>query len=292
MINRTQSAVSVFALAASIFGITASASAQCRPDDLFCAELRIGPSQQPPPPVIVTPPPPPVIVAPPPPPPPPPIVVTPPPRPPVVIVQPPPPPPRQVVIVQPPPPRQQVVQVQLQRQRIVRRQLVPDSDFGLHFAGTAVLTEADGYGGVLGGFRLRPIPHIGIDLTVGAYRGSTRWEFPLVADVLIFFNPQHRFQVYALAGVGASYALQELGFGRSRTRELGYVGGEVGLGFEWRISRLFALNFDVRGFVRHHIDDGTGPEFTRVNPDGTVQSTDASGGVYGTLGMTFYLGGD
>lgn len=293
MTNRILSIVSFLGVAAALLAPSTRVEAQCRPDDIFCAELRIGPAQPPPPPppVVVEEPPPPVVVQPP------------PPQPPVVIVQPaqPPPPPPRVVVVRPaqppPPPQPQVVQVQVERRRVVRRELVPAFDVGVHLALAGLMTENVGMGGFQGAFRLRPIRHLAIDLGAGIFGGESwhyggtsagRWEVPFNADLLFFFNPQHRFQVYALVGVGVSVAGQETSRGE---RQLEYVGGQAGLGFEWRIARRFALNLDVRGFLRQHVGDD-GPEFTRINDAGVRESTNLSGGAYGTVGMTFYFGGD
>lgn len=292
----SEGAVSKTLRAAVLLGVAAAvlapsvAEAQCRPDDLFCAELRIGPAQPPPPPVIVQPPPvyvqPPTVYVQPP------TVYVQPPPPPVVIVRPPPPP--QVVVMQPPPRREpQVVAVQLENRRTTRYELVPDFDLGLHFNFAGLAMENAGMGGVQAAFRIRPIQHIAIDIGLGALGGESynygidgggaRFEMPVLLDVLFYFNPQHRFQVYALVGVGASYAEQELNRG---TRAFSYVGGEAGLGFELRLSRFFALNLDMRGFIRQNVTDGPA-EFT--NFEG--QQTNLSGGGYGTLGMTLYFGG-
>lgn len=284
MTNRIlPAAVSVLAVAAALLAPASRAEAQCRPDDIFCAELRIGPAQPPPPP-------PPVVVQPPPPP----QVYVPPPQPPVVIIQPAQPqPPPQIVVVRPRP-QPPVVAVQVQRRRTVR-ELVPEFDLGLHINLAGLMTENVGMGGVQGAFRLRPVRHLAIDIGAGIFGGESsnygagageRWEVPVNLDLLFFFNPQHRFQVYALLGAGVSVAGQELG---GRSRELEYVGGQAGIGFEWRIARRFALNLDARGFLRQHVGDD-GPEFSRVSETGAVETTDLSGGFYGTIGMTFYFG--
>ncbi|MDQ3031579.1 MAG: porin family protein [Myxococcota bacterium] len=289
MTNRIlPAAVSVLAVAAALLAPSTRAEAQCRPDDIFCAELRIGPAQPPPPPQVYVPPPQ-VYV-------PPPQVYVPPPQPPVVIVQPAQPqPPPQIVVVRPPPQaRPPVVAVQVQRRRAVR-ELVPEFDLGFHINLAGLMTENVHMGGVQGAFRLRPVRHLAIDIGAGIFGGESlnyggnggRWEVPVNLDLLFFFNPQHRFQVYALVGAGVSVAGQEMSSGRER--ELEYVGGQAGLGFEWRIARRFALNLDMRGFLRQHVGDD-GPEFSRVSETGDVESTDLSGGFYGTIGMTFYFG--
>ncbi|MFO0683101.1 MAG: hypothetical protein U0234_13680 [Sandaracinus sp.] len=307
MKNRILSSVSFLVVAAALAAPTLAspslASAQvdtrCRPDDLLCADvgvgpieghLRIGPGDAPPPVVVETPPPPPpIVVAPPP-------VVT----PPVVVVQgPPPPPPAQVVVVQAPPVREPpVVQVQTRRERRVVYDLVPTFDMGLHIDGGAMFSDRIGMGGFDAALRIRPESHVGIDIGTGFWYGSDynsreHWEMPLRADLLIFFNPEHMFQVYAVVGGGMSFG--NAGGVSTRTgyvggRDLMWAGGEAGLGAELRLSRFFALNLDVRGFIRQQVGGGP-PEFTEIS-GGMVRSTDTSGGVYGTLGMTFYFFGN
>lgn len=153
-------------------------------------------------------------------------------------------------------------------------------------------------GGGGAAFRLRPNPWFALDLGGSVYFGNDyngldRTEIPITADALFFFNPHHRFQFYALIGVGGSWSHAE-GFNRFtrnfRSRDYGHLGGSLGLGLEWRISRVFALNLDVRGFVRQRVDDNPEPEFIERTDSGRIQSTDTSGGFVAQLGMTFYFG--
>jgi len=153
-------------------------------------------------------------------------------------------------------------------------------------------------GGGGAAFRLRPNPHFALDIGGNIYAGNDyngldRWQAPFEVDALFFFNPQHRFQFYALVGVGASYG-EASGFNihtrQFDAREYFHLGGTAGLGVEWRISRVFALNFDVRGFIQQRVDDNPEPESTELNDDGRWQQTDTSGGFTGRFGMTFYWG--
>jgi hypothetical protein len=301
---RIQNALTVLGLAAALTGWAATASAQapaeCRPGDLLCAEGRVGPIEgririgigDPPPP---PPPPPPVVVVEPPPPP---VVVAPPPPPQVVVVETAPPPPP-VVVAPPPPvvvtPREPVtLEVETRTRRTTTYELVPTFDMGLHLQLSGMFTDRIAMGGIGGAARIRPNPHVAIDIGLGAYYGqdyqlSERWEVPVTADLLIFFNPQHRFQMYMLVGGGVSWASQGYTEGRRdfvSTRDLFHVGGEIGLGAEIRISRFFAINGDVRGFLRENVAEGA-PEFR----EGT-RTTNTSMGLYGNLGMTFYFFGN
>ena len=298
MANRIWNTVSlVVALSAplTIAAPLAAQTAECQPGDIVCGEVQVGPidgrfrigfgqdAPPPPPPVVYQPPPPQ-------------------PQPPVVIVQPPPPvvyqpPPPQPVVYQPPPqpvvyqqgPQPQIIQ------RRVRYQLVPRFDIGLNVNVGAMATDRVGIGGGGLSLRIRPIEWFAIDLGARvyggqAYGGSDHWEVPVLADLLFFFNPGDTFQVYGILGGGIAFgqngSASSTGFGGRPTfvgsRDLFYVGGEVGIGLEWRVARHFALNIDARAFMREQI--GGSPEFV----EGT-RSTNTSAGGYGNLGMTFYF---
>jgi hypothetical protein len=151
-------------------------------------------------------------------------------------------------------------------------------------------TELGGFGFA---FRLRPIPHIGIDLGVAFYAGRDynemdRREVPFTADLLVFVNPYSPLQLYFTAGVGVSFARADgihINTGRFESREYAHAGGQAGVGLEWRISRRFALNGDIRVFIRQRVDDDPRPEFEEGG-----RATDTSAGVVGRLGAVFYLG--
>jgi hypothetical protein len=149
-------------------------------------------------------------------------------------------------------------------------------------------------GGFSAGVRFRPIGVFALDVGLGIYGGSdwndnARVEVPLTVDALFFVNPRSRVQFYLLAGVGASWAhagFDVTGYGG---REYTYLGGEGGLGLEFRLSRHFAINTDFRAFLRGRVDDNPYPEFERTTAGGLVQTTDVSGGVRGTFGATIYF---
>lgn len=218
----------------------------------------------------------------------------------VVVQQQQPPPPQRVVVVQPQPqPQQQVVVTQPQRpQRVWRRDPNRPRRFGVH-GQLSVLGNGNNLrmAGLGVGFRIRPIPRLAVDIGVGVfggtdYVGNSRVEVPMTVDALFFFNPRSRAQVYAVAGVGGSVAYAENGFGGSR--DFAYVGGQAGLGLEFRVSRPLAINVDVRGFLRHRVDSDPRPEFVEdLNPDPTVveigRTTDTSGGATVNVGATLYF---
>jgi hypothetical protein len=265
-------------LTAAALSVAPRAEAQCGPGAVFCADIHIG-GFPPPPPVAQV-----VVVRP---------VAPPPPR--VVVVQaPPPPPPQHIVVVQAPPPPQMVVVAEAEPALV--RPVEEPGGYGIHAHLGGVAGRDISMGGATGALRLRrPNGRLALDLGVGFYAGEDyngldRVEVPVTADLLLYFNPTRRFQVYGLVGLGLSVASAE-GFDRRTDqftqRDYAHIGGEAGIGAEFRLSRWFALNADVRGFIRERIDDDSRPEF--VNADDPSQATDTSAGVVGTLGATLYL---
>jgi opacity protein-like surface antigen len=175
--------------------------------------------------------------------------------------------------------------------------VLPEPTWGLHAElGAMGLRDTAMAGGGLA-LRLRPTPWFGVDLGLGSYGGidaqnRDRVEVPFTANALFFVNPQSQLQLYVLGGLGVSYAEVGNAFGSGEpgdlfgTRNFTHFGGQLGVGVEWRLGRHFALNTDLRGFVRTRTDDDGAPEF--IDPD-TGDSTNTSGGVYWTAGATLYL---
>jgi hypothetical protein len=279
MSKRIASAATLFAassLAATVTLLGASrAEAQCVPGSLFCAQVSVGVGVSgsltigSPPPVMVAQP-----VAPPPP-----VVVYQPAQPPVVVVAQ--PQPTTMIVAQP------VPQVRL-----------PAPVFGIRGEIGAMTTDRIAMGGAGVALRYRPGPFVAFDFGLGVYggedyHGAARVEMPVTANALFFFNPQSPLQFYSLAGLGYSFASTDRGLGADPwgvyddhyTTEFSYLGGQVGLGLEWRLSPWFAVNGDVRGFIRQRVGGGT-PEFRDA---ATGRTTNTSGGVYWTLGTTFYF---
>jgi hypothetical protein len=157
---------------------------------------------------------------------------------------------------------------------------------GLHFDFGGTFGPNVLMGGFSGALRFRPNEHVGIDLGSGYYAGNDflgfyRTEIPVTANVLFFINPQHKFQFYFLLGPGLSFGRVHL---LNEVRRMTHVGGQAGAGIELRLAPAFALNADVRGVLRHRIDNDPRPEFI----DGT-RSTNTSGGAVLTFGGTFYF---
>lgn len=157
---------------------------------------------------------------------------------------------------------------------------------GLHFDVGGTFGPQVSMGGFTGALRFRPTEHVGIDLGSGYfagndYEGLSRTEVPITANVFFFLNPQHKFQFYFVLGPGLSFGKVDL---FDETRRMIHVGGQGGFGAELRLARAFALNADVRGVIRHRVDDDPRPEFF----DGT-RGTNTSAGALVTFGATFYF---
>jgi len=141
------------------------------------------------------------------------------------------------------------------------------------------------------GLRLRANPYFGIETDVDFvggqdYQGDNRTETAVTFNGLLFLNPRSRVQIYLLAGFGWSGA-HVTSNSSAFDQRYGYFGGQLGAGLEFRVSRNFALDVDLRGFMRGRTDQlaQAQPEFTSA--DGRVTNT--SGGGLFTGGMTIYF---
>lgn len=287
--------MSAFVLAFAVPGVAAaqqSAPSSCPPGSWFCAEP---PQQQPqpagkavqrlqplaeedegaPPPVTYQPAP----------------QTTPPP---VVVYQPPPP----TVIVRPetPPPYEYASP---HREPISRAR---EWGLNLRLEGAMIGRGPHGdasMGGVGAGLRYKPTRTFGIEADldfVGGrdYHGDSRTETGLTLNALVFLNPKSRAQLYLLGGFGWSRArVRGDASGNLETfaqleSTYSYFGAQAGGGLEIRLSRTFAFNVDLLGFVRGRTDAlaNRSPEFT--DPV-TGRTTNTSGGALLRGGMTLYF---
>ena len=77
---------------------------------------------------------------------------------------------------------------------------------------------------------------------------------------------------------------------RSTTRNIeysyGYFGVLGGVGLEFRLSKVVALNVDFRGFVRGRIDDNRRDYYEFADASGRHTNTSGGGSLNG--GLTFY----
>ena len=303
---------------AAVLLAAAPASAQdppsnCPPGSWFCAEAEKAPPKAPAPAAAAPALPPvkgeleplpPAEALPPPPPP------GPPPAPPgVMIYRPGPPPP--VVVYQPPPPvyygRPPPPPPFYYRPRPAKRPVVGQShEWGINLraeiapngGGSASREPMSGVGF---GLRYKPVPAFGVEagfdfLGGRDYQDNLRHETEFTVNAMVFVNPRSRVQFYLLAGLGGAWANVAYNSGglSSGTWDPGYpttsytyFGGQAGGGLEFRIARHFAMNVDLRGFLRTRTDSNAStPEFVNT---ATGQTTNTSDGALLTAGMTFYF---
>lgn len=225
-------------------------------------------------------------------------------------------PPPQVIIVAPgavpvapppPPPVRVAVSTEESRPVAVARRTSWHRRWGLNmrlegaaFGGRDGAAEDAGMGGFGLSLRYRPVPAFafdaGIDVLAGTdFNGFQRTETPFSLNAMIFVNPRSRVQFYLTGGMHFSHASVEsetpsplLGSNGERdgtSTEYSYFGGQGGLGLEFRISRLIALNVDGLAFVRKRTDDGTKPEF--IEPETGRIANSSAGGLF-RGGMTFW----
>ena len=280
-------ALSLFSLSLLLTAPAAFAQG-CPPGSLFCAggSVNIQFGTQPPPPM--PPPPPPQQV--------------------IIVEQQPPPPP--VYVVQRPPP--QIIYTQAPTYTYTTTTTVSylgtgrNRGFGVggFAAGLGFGSRGDGtsgMGGVGGTMRFRTHPMFAGELSIAGmigsdYNGDTRTEVPVTMSGIFYFNPQNRFQIYGVAGIGVSWAGVTYNDTNARSRgtdsaQYTYFGGLAGLGAEWQLTPNFSIFGDARAFIRTRVDKETAsnPEFSRVNADGRTESTNLSAGVVGQLGGIFYF---
>lgn len=169
--------------------------------------------------------------------------------------------------------------------------------FNLHGGGLLLGGGRDdnaGMGLVGFGFRFRPNPHFALEADLDFaggrdYNGYRRAETAFGVNGIFFLNPQHRTQVYLLGGVGWSVANATDDRSSNyyeRDYRYGYFGAQAGAGLEFRLSKVVALNVDVRGLIRGRVDSRRDeyPEFVRS--DGRYTNTSGAGLIQG--GITFY----
>jgi hypothetical protein len=160
--------------------------------------------------------------------------------------------------------------------------------------------EEAGMGGLGLSLRYRPVPafafDLGVDVLAGTdWNGFKRTEMPVSLSGMLFVNPKSRVQFYFIGGAHFSHAeVESNGYDPLLDREdedagtsaeYSYFGGQGGIGLEFRLSRLVALNVDMLGFVRSRTDDHGAPEF--VDP-ATGRTTNTSGGGLFRGGLTFW----
>jgi outer membrane protein with beta-barrel domain len=187
---------------------------------------------------------------------------------------------------------------------IVREPLSRPREWGLalrvegaligHGAGNA------GMGGAGVGLRYKPNRRFGVeadlDIVGGTdYQDDHRTETAFAFNGLFFLNPKSPAQLYVLAGFGWSGAHVTCDSGTSCAaasaepidRQYTYFGGQIGGGLELRLSRVIALNADVRGFIRTRIDGQAASEPEFVDANGRTTNTSGGGLVSG--GMVLYF---
>lgn len=177
-----------------------------------------------------------------------------------------------------------------------------ESEFGIGARVNAGITGSEDFSGMGGGglfLRLHTFPNLQFELAVDGfagegYAGAMRSEVPVELSALWFFgNHSQSFRLFLLGGIGASWA--QVGEG-DRTDEPWYVGGLAGIGVEWRLLDWLALEADIRGFVRHRVNDRPADPAYALDPmwnDGNCDEehgcTDLQGGGTFHLGAILYF---
>jgi hypothetical protein len=159
-------------------------------------------------------------------------------------------------------------------------------------------SSSGGMGGLGLALRYRATPYVAAEGMLGFYGGTdaagqSRAEVAMQLNGMFFFTPRSRFQPYVLGGIGfGSASVNTPGSSSSDAyasyRGNGsyrYFGVQAGIGAEYRFGPHFAVNSDLRGFIRGRTDRNGGYEF--ISNSG--QATNTSGGGVFSVGATYYF---
>ncbi len=147
-------------------------------------------------------------------------------------------------------------------------------------------------GGLGASFRWRPLPHFALEGGLDFFRGTGfrddhRAEIESSINAMLYFNPQHRVQVYGLAGFHGAHA--EVGAPVDDTwrspwddaQGRDYVGVQGGIGVEFRATRLLGFALDLVGTVRTKVDESAA-EFVDAE-SGTTSNVYGGGRLRGAV---------
>lgn len=159
-------------------------------------------------------------------------------------------------------------------------------------------------GGVGGLLRFRPRGGVfAMQGEIGSYFGSDynndrRSEFAMAGNIMFFVMPKKKTSLYFLGGLGFAtahvsrgsnvlYETSGRGYYPSQpsSSNFAYFGAQTGIGLEVGLGSHFALDFQLRGFMRQRIDSAPEPEF--ISSSG--QTTNASAGGLVSAGLTYYF---
>jgi hypothetical protein len=155
-----------------------------------------------------------------------------------------------------------------------------------------------GIGGIGMSLRYRPIPafavDVGSDVLVGRdTNGWSRREIPVSASMMLYLNPRNIAQFYLLGGGHVAFAHVrseqiEPNLAKGTSDAYTYAGGQVGAGFEFRVSPLLGLHIDGLAFFRGRIDSDGNGQFPEYYNRETGQISNSSAGGLLRAGVNFW----
>ena len=155
-------------------------------------------------------------------------------------------------------------------------------------------------GGVGGLLRFRPRGGVfAMQGEIGSYFGSDynndkRSEFAMSGNIMFFVMPKKKTSLYFLGGLGfatahvsrnGGYYPSSSYYSQPPSSNFSYFGAQTGIGLEVGLGNHFALDFQLRGFMRQRIDSASEPEF--ISSSG--QTTNASAGGLLSAGLNYYF---
>ena len=165
-------------------------------------------------------------------------------------------------------------------------------------------SDGGAMGGVGGLLRFRPRGGVfAMQGELGSYFGSDynndrRSEFAMAGNIMFFVMPKKKTSLYFLGGLGFAtahvsrgrndynaYESTGSGYSQPSSSNFAYFGAQTGIGLEVGLGSHFALDFQLRGFMRQRIDSAPEPEF--ISSSG--QTTNASAGGLLSAGLSYYF---
>ena len=158
------------------------------------------------------------------------------------------------------------------------------SPWGLALRAQGVILEGKGGSdaslggiGISGRYTLTQVVtfDLGLDSILGTdYNGYDRSELMLSFSSLFYLNSHPVVRTYVLVGLNASRAYIDF---PGDEQSWGYFGGQAGLGLEFSLDRMIALNVDFVGFLRGRTDERAAREPEVTDSEGRVTNTSGGG---------------
>lgn len=159
--------------------------------------------------------------------------------------------------------------------------------------------QSGGMAGLGLALKYRPVPGFALGASADFLggvdaNGFDRQEIPLAVSAFAYPNPRSLAQFYIFGGLNWAFARVETEQYAPNLAEAGasdaytYFGGHLGMGIEFRVSKLIGINVDGLGFVRTRTDDDADGRFPEYYDARENEGSNTSAGGMLRGGVTFW----